>query len=458
MFIMKRTTLFFYICSCIFLAGCSSDVEDISYSDYNIILVSLDTLRADHMGCYGYHRDTTPNIDKLAEKSIIFDQFYAQSHNTIVSHATMFSSLYPMVHVVTPKTSLQEKIKTLAEYFQDAGYATAAFTAHSWLSEKMGFNQGFESLKSQQSISAEDNNKLINPWLEKNRKRKFFLFLHYFDVHSDPNGQPYETGSEFDKKFTRDYAGVFTRLDDNMIGREFLVERSAELGREDLEYVVALYDGGIAYTDYYVGKVLEILETLQLLDKTIIIITSDHGEAFGEHGKFFHQQLYKEDVHVPFIIRIPGQQYQERIPSRVGIIDIMPTMLDMANIPYSEELQGESLLPLMKESEKRQDYVISTGFPRRGGYSTIFLRDGQWNFYTKNDFTKNELYDFLSDRNEANDLSNEKTLIKENELRKIKQFYREQEELKDSLNIKLEEAVPFTEEEVDLLKRLGYLD
>ena len=160
-----------------------------------IILISIDTLRSDHLGTYGYNRATSPNIDNLATESAVFENAYSQSPNTIISHATMLTSLHPIVHGVTPDYKLGPSLTTIAEYFKTAGYKTGGFTTHKdWLCRRMGFGQGFDAFYSEY-VNARTVNRQVFEFLEKNADDEFFLFIHYYDVHSDFTDLPYRTST-----------------------------------------------------------------------------------------------------------------------------------------------------------------------------------------------------------------------------------------------------------------------
>ena len=430
--------------------------------EFNIILISLDTLRADHVGAYGYNRNTTPFIDKLAANGILFKNAFAQSPNTAISHATMLTSLQPMVHGVTPEHILGDEFETLAEYLKKKGYKTGGFTTHgSWLTKKMGFAQGFDDFYSN-FLSARGINEYVFEFLEKNKENRFFLFVHYYDIHSDYNKLPYDTRTGYDTKFCKDYKGNFTGCKDDLCASTYLEEVNSKgwtIPGGDLEYITALYDGGIAYTDHHVNRLFKRLKGLNLFENSLVIITSDHGEEFMEHASVLHTQLYNEVMHVPLIIKIPGKKEHSCIKTPVGVIDIMPTILDLAGIKC-KNLQGKSVLPVITSAKEENGFVFSTlcGLGPKLEFN-IFVRDKEVGFFTRDKFTKFEMYNIKTDPNETINIANEKEKkIKKREcLKKAIAYHQEQKDIKKYFKHK-RRKMRFTKEERERLKSLGYLN
>jgi arylsulfatase A-like enzyme len=454
-----RTMTLFTVVLIIITIGCSYSRPK---PGFNIVLISLDTLRADHVGAYGYNRYTTPFIDELAKNAILFENAFAHSPNTAISHATMLTSLQPMVHEVSPEYILGEEFETLAEYFKKNGYKTGGFTTHgSWLDRRMGFAQGFDDFYSD-FLSAPEINKYVFEFLEKNAKDRFFLFVHYYDIHSDYEKLPYDTGTEYDRKFCKDYKGDFTGCKNNFCASTYLEKVNSKgwtIPGEDLEYITALYDGGIAYTDFHVNCLFNRLRELGLFESSLIIITSDHGEEFMEHGRVLHFQLYNEVMHVPLIIKIPGEKEYASIKSLVGVIDIMPTILDMAGIKH-KNLQGKSALPLINSEKEENRFVFATLCGLGPGWeSDIFFRNKDNSFFTRDKFTIFELYDVQMDPDEKINIANakEKKIKKRELLQKAIAYYQAQKKEKKKFKHKKRKTV-FKKEETDRLKSLGYIN
>ena len=314
---------------------------------HGIILISLDTLRADHLGIHGYHRNTSPNIDAFAKEGVIFDNAVAQSPWTLPSHMSIMTSLYPLFHGVRESTSrLANEHVTLAELLREGGYQTAAFTDGVFVSGAFGFQQGFDIYNDQGRGIAQIIAK-AKKWLDTNRSKPFFLFIHCLDIHMPYNPPPPYNTIFHDFVYT----GNLTPDKDTLTAK-------LEVNDEDLRHFIALYDGGIRYTDEKIGEFLSYLRGSELASQSLIIITSDHGEEFKEHGSFLHWQLYyKPNLHVPLLIHIPGYPGNKiRIVELVQSIDLLPTILEIAGLPSHSQAQGRSLIPLIKSRKKNIFY------------------------------------------------------------------------------------------------------
>ncbi len=292
----------------------------------SFLLISIDTLRADHVGCYGYERDTTPHLDALAARGYRFDQCATVSENTLISHASMFTGLTAEAHGTTYVDDgrvLHDNYRTIAEDFRDAGYQTAGFNSHgAWLNEAYGMAQGFETF-----VHGHDDADVLLPkveeWLEKrDRSKPFFVFLHLFDVHSDVVGRPYQAKPPHLGRWTSDYAGEFTDWETRKpSGSNFLNAVNAgtiELSPEDDRYLVDQYDEGLATLDERLGRFLDELDG-EVKRTTWITVTSDHGEEFGEHGKYMHGTVFDGIQRVPLIVAPPEARLARR-PLRARVL------------------------------------------------------------------------------------------------------------------------------------------
>lgn len=324
----------------------------------SFILVSIDTARRDAFGCNGYGRDTTPNIDALAARGLVFDRAVTLSCNTLISHATMLTGLHPAAHGATSKhggVALEQSFITLAEDFQRAGYQTAGFTAHGdWLTARYGFHQGFDVFQSGYR-SAEAVLSEARKWLlRRNPLKPFFLFVHLFDVHSDFGAAPYDSPPPFRGRYTGDYHGPLTPWEKQQVqGSRFLAAvRNGKIritGR-DRAYLKGLYDEGLAYTDDRLGAFLRAAKPLR---NTYLWITADHGEEFQEHGGMLHGTSYDEVVRIPSIL-VPLQGCTDtlgaprRVAAQVRTVDLRPTLLALAGLPAPRVCQGSNLLPWLR--------------------------------------------------------------------------------------------------------------
>jgi arylsulfatase A-like enzyme len=317
----------------------------------NLILITIDTLRADHTSLYGYSRDTTPELSKLAAAGTTFEVAYAPASSTGPSHATMFTGKYPTSHgLVKNGTPLAPKQETLAEILSGQGYQTAAVVSSFVLDRRFGLDQGFETY--QDDFEAEESTVKLEEWrghdvpkgfdrraddatrratrwlwFERDKERPFFLFVHFFDPHS-----PYAPPEEFAQHFT--------------LGPALGSKRGAEYAEE-----LRKYDAEIAYTDRELGSLLGAFEAQGLLDDTLVVVTSDHGEGLMDHGVWLHGlDVHEESVRVPLLLRWPGVVPEgKRASEPVALVDLAPTLLDLMSIPHDREsLEGRSLAPYLR--------------------------------------------------------------------------------------------------------------
>jgi arylsulfatase A-like enzyme len=374
----------FLLCGCAFLGSNAHRGEALAQeapavtpergrAKMNCILISLDTVRADHLSCYGYARNTSPNLDRFAREGCLFTHAFAASSWTIPSHASIFTSLYPSSHLLqTADDRLIEGAVTLAEVLQAHDYSTAAFVTGPALSHEFGFGRGFglyddftvtmsqEVGDLSDDVAGERLNQiptnhfittLASNWLADRGDAPFFLFLHYWDVHSD-----YVAPPPFDRQFDTEYLG-----DED--GRHLAKRREqleSTLAQRDLEHLVALYDEEIAHTDAHLGAILRVLDKMDMAGRTLVVVTSDHGEGFLEHGKLLHgNTLYDELIHVPLIFRMPGRlSANRRIDGNVSHVDIMPTILGLLGLPGPMHIQGKDLTAVLQNGARIPDRVV----------------------------------------------------------------------------------------------------
>jgi arylsulfatase A-like enzyme len=347
------------------IIGCGQEgASDKDPRPLNLILISIDTLRADHLGCYGYGRPTSPFLDSLVGRdgTLFFEQCISQASTTAPSHMTLFTSLHPTVHGIpnippdkgVGRMTLPSHSKTLATLLSEAGYRTAGIADGGYLGPVFGFKRGFETYAcAYEGVAAKVDQ--AEEWLEKAAKAKipFFLFLHTYEVHA-----PYLPPPPFDEQFTGSYDGwIETACQELESSKEKTLDlfaeifaRREEFTPEDVAYLIGLYDGEIAYTDRELERFWQFIEKKGILENTVVVILSDHGEEFGEHGEFSHKNLYDCVVHVPLILYMPpslrsGIQ-RNRISDQVSLIDVMPTLLEMLGLERPRHLQGRSLVSL----------------------------------------------------------------------------------------------------------------
>jgi arylsulfatase A-like enzyme/Tfp pilus assembly protein PilF len=378
----------------------------------NVVLISIDTCRADRLSCYGYPRPSTPNIDAVAREAVLFKQAIAPVPMTLPSHSSIMTGTYPPVHGVRGNDGYrlaplspdgQAGNVTLAKILRDAGYQTAAFVAGFPLDARFGLNQGFQTYDGQfgeegsshDRRSAEEVNRLGLAWLEAREKepadpplvplspgvidtsgqhrvpRPFFLFLHYYDAHA-----PYQPPPPFDKIFADDP-----------------------------------YAGGIAHVDAAIGQVIGRLRALGLYDNTLVIIVGDHGESLGEHGESTHSFfVYQSTLRVPLVIRAPGTcgggklQHRE-VEQTVNLVDLMPTVLSLLGLAQPERVEGADLRDSL-EGRPRQGAAPASYFESLApaAYNCCALQgliEGRWKFIRA---PRPELYDLERDPKEMDNV------------------------------------------------------
>ncbi len=334
-----------------------------------VILISIDSLRADHVGCYGYSRRTTPHVDSLAATGVVFANCIAQSSWTLPSHASLLTSLFVKTHgACGTREGVSPEALVIAEELRRHGYATAAFASGPFLLPEYGMNQGFDLYDARCSSveHSDSHHDITNPclhrrvteWLRDWREAPFFLFVHYWDVHYD-----YVPPAPYDTLFDPDYDG-------NISGRNFAKNTLVRPGmpQRDLEHLVALYDGEIACTDEYLGRLFQELAELGIAGKTLVVVTSDHGDEFLEHGATGHgHALYQELIRVPLIWTEPwGAEGPTKVDDVVQLVDVAPSILEYLGLPIPDVLEGRSFLPAVRG----QPLEPRTGFSetRSGGF------------------------------------------------------------------------------------------
>jgi arylsulfatase A-like enzyme len=330
----------------------------------NAILVLLDTLRADRLGAYGHPRPTTPALDRLAERGVLFEQVISYSAWTLPSVVAMLSGRFP-----TRRVFDETLRRSLVEDLRDAGFRTAAFTEGGFLSHYYGFGRGFERywdesggarlglrapLQELTGAGIESTFPAAEVWLRENAERPFFLMVHTYEIHV-----PYRR-----RTFVRDLppGRLDPTLDSDDIGR--IRSGALVLGETEYAYLAALYDGGVRKSDDYVGRLLAALDDLGIADSTLVVVTSDHGEELaGRFPRFaaaHGHSLFDELVRVPLIVYDPTREYPvRRVASQVRTIDVVPTILDLLGTAADASLDGRSLVPLMVGSEREDRLAFS---------------------------------------------------------------------------------------------------
>ncbi|MFO0984600.1 MAG: sulfatase [Planctomycetota bacterium] len=328
----------------------------------NILLIVVDTLRADHLGCYGYQRATSPNLDRLAQDSIVFEDAVAPASFTQPSVATMLTGLTPPEHGVRRHPgALSEHCVTIAERLRGAGYRTGAFVSNALLAPRYGFAQGFDRFDAQGHRLAEATTGAAARWITEQRREPFFAYVHYIDPHF-----PYAAPVPEPRPFTVADGGGYAQLAKRFLAGTLPLDAlwfAGEVQGSTLAAGRAEYDHEILYVDAAIQALLDRLHQLDLLERTWILVVGDHGEALGEHGLTFCHGFYtyQELLHVPLIVRPPGGcAGGRRATALVALTDIAPTILAAAGVNGSGELSGRSLL---SPEPVRDRVVFSEGGP-----------------------------------------------------------------------------------------------
>jgi arylsulfatase A-like enzyme len=347
----------------------------------HILLISIDTCRSDYLSCYGYQHQTTPNIDAVAEEGIIFENTISPVPETLPAHGSMLTGTTPLYHGIHENLGYQlgPSSVTLAEIVREHGYITGAIVGSFILDSQFGLDQGFDTYNDRfeevitSSNASERRGGEVSifaaRWLEEHKNDKFFLFLHYFDPH-------------FRYEPPQPYASQFA---DN------------------------LYAGEVAYVDQCIGQVINKLKQLGLYDKTLIIITSDHGEMLGEHGEAEHGFfIYQSAIKVPLVFKLPGRNKTQRVISTVGLVDIVPTVCSLLNIHRPKHIEGKDISEYFSDEKtsgrKRSIFCESLTPTKHNANALLGVVTDRWKYIQT---TRPELYDLNKDLGEKNNLVNE---------------------------------------------------
>ena len=312
----------------------------------HILLISLDALRADHLGCYGYDRPTSPFLDEFATRGTLFSHASVNTHGTPPSHTTMLSSLYQETHRVgfgagTPEgrnDTIPAEVELVPEILGRNGWHTVAVTGGGYMSATFGFSRGFEDF-SDRARSVDQGTTMLLEKIERAMidGRPVFAMYHTYEIHS-----PYEPPQEYRSLFGEFQSDIPPKSEALV---PLQVRASKVLKREDFDFLESQYDGEIRYTDVVLRRFFRRLSEIGFLENALIIVTADHGEEFGDHGGLLHRgTLYEELVHIPLILvgpDVPGGIIDPRL---VSLIDIAPTILDAAGLPKTPIMEGRSLL------------------------------------------------------------------------------------------------------------------
>jgi arylsulfatase A-like enzyme len=429
-----------------------------------LIFVTVDTMRADYLSCYGHARILTPSFDRVAAGGVLFRQAITQSTTTSPSHASMFTSLYPQDHnVYSNFQALGAAPRTLAELFSGRGFQTFSVVNMRHLNPEVGgLGQGVDTfVKSGYFRRAGPTIDYFLDWLDEVGEKPFYAWIHFADVHTPyqpppPYNRFYYDDDEHDPG-ERSLRRIWPQLPEHMSDHPFF-QRWLD-GITDLEWVYAQYQGAVTYVDDEVGRLLDALEERALLRRTAIVLTSDHGESLGEHEMYFvHTGLYEVTAHVPLIMYFPGAGRQGvHVREVVELVDVFPTVLEYFDIPHSTEIRGRSLWPLIRgEMQPARIALVE-----HAGRNQVALRSDDYKYirHLKN-LNHQPSYPFVEGREELYDLSADPferdNLVASNP--NLVRVFRNELKMRreDRLDLDTGEA-EVSQETVEVLRALGYV-
>lgn len=395
----------------------------LKFPDCNVVFVSFDALQGGHVGCQGYFRDVTPTIDRLAGEGIRFARNYSVSSWTVPASMSWFTGVYPSEHRMTNKYAvyappvtrmsnlkeLSPDLVTLADVFRANGYATGGFTGNAGVSGGFGYEQGFDVYYYPKNVfgSMDESIPRALEWVKANRERKFFLFLHGYDVHGQSTPSQGYDYRFVDPDYDRRYTG--SEQEQEALREEGLDRGQVNLREADVRFWRAVYDEKIQRTDEKFRDFLKEYQKIIPPGKTLFVLTSDHGTEFHEHRRFDHGfTLYNELLHVPLILRLPRRVHPLVVDDRISSIDVMPTILDLVGLPMpgaaAEQLRGKSLVPSFQGQSVARDVFSETDYRQYTYKRSIVAPDGWKLIYTLETRTR-ELYDLNTDPAEQKDLA-----------------------------------------------------
>jgi arylsulfatase len=444
----------------VFAACVPDDGAQLAERPLNLVMVVLDTLRADHLGLYGYQRATSPHLDALARESFVFERAESAAPWTAPSLVTLVTSLYPEVHGVrgfpNPRR-MSDGVVTLAEVLKRHGYVTAAFTEGGYAKGDFGLDQGFDSYPRNPGDDESHDSHLLFPsrlegnltrslsWLRKHGEEPFFLFFQTYEPHG-----PYRAPEAFIRRFRPHYderkehqrvrraierwnrRRLVDPTDSLLVSRHAfhcqfadmprLVDKASFMGanlvrgldlraayhsKPFLKWLRDIYDAEIAYTDEQMSRLWRFLEEEGLRDRTLVLVTSDHGEGLGDHGELQHGQvLFDEILRIALILRAPGAGEPRRVRQLVRAVDVMPTLLELMEIPTADlPVQGRSLLPLLA-GESLELHSFSHARAVNEEEDALYsARSDRWRFTLNRATGTGELYDLIEDPGEIRDVA-----------------------------------------------------
>jgi arylsulfatase A-like enzyme len=430
----------------------------------NVILIVMDTARAENFSCYGYHRPTSPTIDTFAQEATFYANAMASSPWTVPTHASIFTGKDPFehgAHRLNPKkmthimsNPLHEKHTTLAEAFAAEGYATGAFVANStYINDRYQMDQGFQEFRSELAVS-DSINQWTYAWLDTLSADRFFLFINYMDTHAPYNAKP--RPGFLEEPPPHDNGELFNELKYKYLSPR---QRRKKINPVKLRQTVTdQYDTAIANLDEQIGALINYLKDRDLYDESLIVLTSDHGEVFGEHQLVSHGlDVYQQLLWVPLVIKDPGQSNPRKIDDVISTSDIPRIILSQFPDKLSSKYQvafpnapGEH--PIIAENYYAHSWLLKMRHMRKK-YTRIRTVIFDWPYkYIHSSDGMHELYNIAQDRKEATDLLAAKPDI----AKKLAGLIRDHKNSRTHSDEIIEQK-PLTDKEIKQLKSLGYI-
>jgi len=414
----------------------------------SVLLISIDTLRADRLACYGYGRPTSPAIDALAAGGLLFENCVAQSPWTLPSHAAMLTGRYPhKIGMVDDRRTLPVDTPTLASILDENRFITGAFVNSHYLQRKHGFDRGFLTFECvdnfEQNRGPEITRKAIE-WLDRYGDKSFFLFVHYYDVHSS-----YAPSIDYARRFTGTYDGPADGTTTQLLRAR---SGKIKLSEDDIAHVSNLYDAEIRQLDSEIGRLLAHLKSTGLDEKTLVVLSADHGEEFLEHGGLLHgRTFYNEVINVPLIMSGPGVAPGERAAGVSMLADIVPTVLGRLGIDRGGPFDGEDLFAGGKpdyDGEGKRFVLATADHNNQKPDIKRMVRNQRFKLHFNRLTGERELYDLVNDPAETHDLSAERARLAD-------EFLGELERLMEGTR-SADRIAPRSEAEKRALEKLGY--
>jgi arylsulfatase A-like enzyme len=437
--------------ACAALAACSEQrpAAPAAPAAKNLVLVSIDTLRADRLGTYGHTRPTSPLLDTLAAQGVVFEDASSTAPWTLPAHLSLLTGLYPAGHGVrTHRHRLPDDVPTLSSVLAASGFECAAFVNAFFLGDRFGYARGFQPYRyiAESHARRGQTTRVVEQatsWLRRSSAARRFLFVHLFDVHSD-----YKSRRRYEDMFTRRDA---SRFDGDTVVIWMGIRGDFEFGPEDLEHLKGLYDASIRQLDDQLAPLFVHLQKSGAMQDTLVVVTSDHGEEFLDHGGMMHGGThYRELLHVPLILIGPGLPAGMRIAAPVSLVDVMPTALDLLGVEAPPGIDGRSLRPLWEDGEESDGRLLlaETGPMEIDALRSV--RRGDLKLIVDSRTGSKQLFDLAGDPGETRDLAAER----KDEVRELSERLEELSKPRRKPTM-LPEPTPEMQEH---LRALGYIE